>query len=1098
MIFLTIGVLYFISIVLLENFLWFDTDIRTVIFWVTVAIEASLFVKFILFPALQLFRLRKGLSEKEASIVLGTHFKDIDDRLLNIIQLSESKDSSELLQASIEQKSEHLIPIPFGKAVDYRKGLKYAIYTLIPMVLLIIFWVSGRINWFSQGYERVVNYNIAYEPPAPFYFRVLNDSLTAIENQEFSIEVTTIGDVLPDQVVLVGDGYEYIMQSIGIGVWEYHMQSPLVLSGGFRFKSGEVVSPLQNIEVLKAPRLISLSMIMDYPDYTGRADEVIKNNGNAEAPEGTKVRWVATTKNAALVELSDRDTVYRLDKSETDFILSKRLYKSWQYELITGSEELPNYERLQYEIRILKDRYPKINVEVLKDSSKTNNNYISVRYSDDYGVSELNLVYYDSNFPSVKKTESLAKNRSGYQDEIFQFPGQRKLKEGTNYQYYIEVKDNDGINGAKAAKSEVFSLYILNENNRLEENLEQQKKALNQLSNGLQKMNDGIKEIKSLAQEQKQKSFNNFNDKRKLQQTLRRQSAQQQMMKKFNKELENSLEKLNQDKEETSYEKMLKERLERHQKQLEKNERLMEELEKLAEKMSKEELSKKLDELSKQQQNSERSLEQVLELTKRYYVTAKSDKIQKELERVSEKQDSLSKLNKGKDEIDAQKKLNESFDNIKKGLEALEKENEGLKKPMELGLDKQLEDGIKMDQKQAKDELDKEAMENEEQTKGKQSAANKAQKKAGAKMKKLKEKMKESMQSQGSEGMQEDANMLRQILDNLVLFSFDQEALINEISVETETGAAFARRLREQNELRTLFKHVDDSLFALSLRRPEISDVINKEITEVYFNVDKALDRLSQNQIYQGVASQQYVLTAANNLADFLSNVLDNMQDSMGSGSGKSSEGFQLPDIIQSQQQLSKQMKEGKEKSNQGKPSEGKEGQGENGEENQSSKGGKNKGKEGKEGSRPGDGISEEMSEELFEMYKQQQQIREALENQLKDKEGSGIGANGKMLIRQMERIEQELLERGVTNRVLQQMNNLEHQLLKLENAIRQQGEKKERESTSSNISYQNPVNEITPKIKQYFDQLEILNRQVLPLRQIYKGKVNEYFGGRN
>ena len=45
------------------------------------------------------------------------------------------------------------------------------------------------------------------------------------------------------------------------------------------------------------------------------------------------------------------------------------------------------------------------------------------------------------------------------------------------------------------------------------------------------------------------------------------------------------------------------------------------------------------------------------------------------------------------------------------------------------------------------------------------------------KMKQMSNKMAQAMQASGGEQMQEDVEMLRQILDNLLLFSFDQEAL---------------------------------------------------------------------------------------------------------------------------------------------------------------------------------------------------------------------------------------------------------------------------------------------------------------------------------
>ena len=118
--------------------------------------------------------------------------------------------------------------------------------------------------------------------------------------------------------------------------------------------------------------------------------------------------------------------------------------------------------------------------------------------------------------------------------------------------------------------------------------------------------------------------------------------------------------------------------------------------------------------------------------------------------------------------------------------------------------------------------------------------------------------------SGGSDQLSEDAEMLRQILDNLVLFSFDQESLLNKFRDIDINSNEYGKRLREQSSLREHFEHIDDSLFALSLRQPKISENVNKQITEVFFNIDKSLAQLSENQIYQGVSAQQYTITATN------------------------------------------------------------------------------------------------------------------------------------------------------------------------------------------------------------------------------------------
>lgn len=74
----------------------------------------------------------------------------------------------------------------------------------------------------------------------------------------------------------------------------------------------------------------------------------------------------------------------------------------------------------------------------------------------------------------------------------------------------------------------------------------------------------------------------------------------------------------------------------------------------------------------------------------------------------------------------------------------------------------------------------------------------------------------------------------------------------------------------------------------------------------------------------------------------------------------------------------------------------------------------------------------------------------------------------------------------------------LQHQLLKLENATFQQGEDNKRKSRTNTEQFNNTALDRLEKAKQYFNTTEILNRQALPLQQVYKNKVKEYFNKTN
>lgn len=402
---------------------------------------------------------------------------------------------------------------------------------------------------------------------------------------------------------------------------------------------------------------------------------------------------------------------------------------------------------------------------------------------------------------------------------------------------------------------------------------------------------------------------------------------------------------------------------------------------------------------------------------------------------------------------------------------------------------------------------------NKEDSEKSGSNASKKQKSASEKMQQMSEDLRESSSmSGGGSTITEDAEMLRQILDNLITFSFKQESLFEQLESKDLDISYFSEVVKKQKELKDLFEHVDDSLFALSLRRAELSEFVNEQIGEVYYNMDKSVESIVEGRIYQGVSYQQYVLTAGNNLADFLADILDNMQQSMKAGSSSGGEGgdFQLPDIIKSQQQLGEKMgqmsgkgkpgKQGNQSEGEGKQGQ-KEGQGDQGSKSNGDKEGKEgkqgKSKENEEGNQKGDSNgmgSEDDLEEIYEIYKEQQRLRSQLEKQLQDMIRDSDKELARRIIRQMEAFENELLRSGVTEQTVNRMKNIQHQLMQLDNAALSQGKKEERESETNLNQFDNPITTKPELLKEQRNDIEILNRQALPLHQIFQEKVKQYF----
>ncbi|MFS4466220.1 hypothetical protein [Maribacter sp. 2210JD10-5] len=1120
LLFMTFGLLFFLMVMGVEYTLWLNGTGRLILLLLFIAVEGFLLFTYILTPLFYLFKIKNGIGPKDAAKLIGMHFPNVGDKLYNLLDLAENKEKSELLLASIEQRSEQLKPVPFTNAITYKHALSYMKYAVIPLILIGLLWISGNWNDFFGSYERVVNYDLAYEPPAPFQFELLSRDLNVIESEAFQVQVKTQGEIKPEEIYMLVDGREILLQYEN-GIHQYTLSPPLTTST-FSFKANDVQSREYTLNALKAPAIIDFELKLDYPSYLKKRSENLKSTGNAIIPEGTRVTWNILSENTEDIRLITKDTAISFEKEVKRFGLSKLVYSDLDYQLSTSNQNAKDYEKLDYQFKVIKDGYPTIKVNQIMDSLNPNVSYYSGEASDDYGLSKIDLVYYEQGKEEEKKTLNINTPKSGFTQFYYTYPSGLNIDSGKNYAFYFLVTDNDAIHNGKTVKSQVFNQTLLDDAQLKKRDLEAQESLINDLDKSLEKAKEQKDVLQEINQQQKEKNSLNFNDKNQIKDYLKKQERQEALMQKFSKELKDNLNKSEKD---DKLNQLLQERLERQELEAKKNQKLLEELNKIADKINKEELSKRLEELGKKQQNSERSLEQLLELTKRYYVTEKAAQLAQDLEKLAQEQDTLAEEESQKEQ---QKELNDAFEKLAEELESLKKDNADLKKPLQLKIDENKKEGVKSDQQEALEQLGKQTDDSEENdSKIDKNNAQKKQKAAAQKMKEMGEELSQSSAAGGSSSSTaEDAEMLRQILDNLIIFSFKQESLFDQLSNQEEQDVSqYSKTVRDQKELRNLFEHVDDSLFALSLRQAELSEFVNEQITEVYYNIDKSLDRMAEGQTYQSVSYQKYVLTASNSLADFLAEVMDNMNQSMQMGQGQGEgEGFQLPDIIKGQGDVGEKMgekgksgkqgqgekggEEGQGKQEGEKGQSGKNGQkGEQGEGGEQGKGGKGKGEgtekgEGQSGSGNANGgnqegrggMSESELQEIYEIYQQQQRIRQELEKQLENMINAGDKKLGEKLVRQMENFENDLLENGITQRTINKANTIQYELLKLENAALKQGKKSERESNTNQKDFNNPITTKPSLLENYRNEVEILNRQALPLRQNFQNKVKEYF----
>lgn len=1062
--FLFFGMLYLFITLFIEYFLWLEPLGRTVLFWVFIGIESLLLFRFILIPVFKLLGIRKGITDLEASRIIGTHFKEVDDKLLNVIQLKSTGLKNELLEASIEQKSKDLNPIHFRKAIVFKKNFAHLKYLVIPLLIWLIILITGNNSIFTQSLNRVVHHQTAFAPPAPFYFEVINDELKTVQEESFSLKFRTIGDVIPENMrVVYGDQSHYVTSGED-GITTFDFEFPLE-DISFYIEGNSVSSKEYVLSVIPAPKITNFRMKLKFPGYLNKPIDTIGNTGNAIIPVGTEVTWIVdseNTKSVDFVMVGEVDEPKKAKKEKMEgsagrFVISKNVRKNLSYEIRSSNDQLKDFETLRYQLDVVADEYPKIAVQSDMDSIKRGPIQFLGQLTDDYGISRLQIVAKDlsNNKQSIGR---IPIDRSDFEEFFYIFPEGILLEEGHNYEVYFEVFDNDAIKGPKKTISRSFSYKNRTQQEEEFEILKEQKEGIEEMQRTKESSEALEKSMEEFSKKLKNKENADWNDKKQLEDFLERQKQYQEMMDKNAEKMKDNLDEMNDEDDPALTEK--KEELKKRWDELsdyKEKEELIKELEALAEKLQKEDLLEKIDKLKEQSKQEKRTLERILELTKQFYVEKKSVQIMEKLKELSEEQMELS--NEDKNTKEDQEELNKKFDSIKKDFNDLREQNDELKNPLDIFESKPDEQLIDMDMKEAEESLEK--SENKEGAEGEKAKdkAKEKQKAAAKRMKELSQKMESGLMEMEMQGMEENIKDLQQILKNLLRFSLDQEELMLSFESVSSKNADFPEKLKGQIKLKENFEHIDDSLYALSLRMVKLTSKIQEDLSSAHYNLDKSLENIAENRIQQGMSNQQYTMTAANNLADLLSDMLQSMQNQKpGSGKGKGKEGeLSLPDVIQKQQGMMKKMKEGMDAQ-------------------------KGQGKNGKEA----------MSGEQFQMYQEQKLLKDELQKIL-DEEGGG-GQKGKSALSQMEELERILLEKGITDETLDRMQKLEHELLELENANMKRNKDTKREAETNDRENEFRDIQDLEGSKKFRNENENLRRKRLELSPEYKKRVKEYF----
>ena len=1064
----------FILMNLLEHQFFFGKAGRKTLFFSFVGVSAAALIYWVFMPLLHYFRLGKVISHERAAEIVGEHFTDVKDKLLNILQLkkqADSKPEAQLVFAGINQKTAEINPVPFRSAINLGQNKKYLRYALPPLLLLLVLLFAAP-SIIKDSTKRLINNNTEFKKDALFSFLIEKEDLTVIQFEDYLLEVKTEGQVVPNEVFINIDNYHYRLNKEESGNFTYKF-SNVQKDMDFTIFSSGIESKAYKLNVLKKPNILGFEIKLDYPNYTGRRDETISNIGDMVVPRGTNLDWVFNSANTDDIQISfsGKNTPIPTNRfSDELFTYKKKAMQDESYKVYVSNNALPNADSVAYTISVVPDLHPTIAVEEFKDSTDGKLLFFVGDASDDYGLLSLSFNYRlkkekggqgDLNTLKMRKPDG----RQTQYDHTWDL-AELELAPGDELTYFFEVFDNDGVMGSKSARTNVmtFAMPTIKEiEEKTEKNNDEIKKDLEEAIKENKKIREDMKELREKILQEKDMDWQT---RKELEKLLERQKQMEQQMQEAKEKFEENMK--NQD----EFEKPSEELMEKQEKVQELFEEvmdddmkeLMKQIEELLQELEKDEALEKMEEMEMSDEEMEMEMDRMLELLKQLEVEAEMEKAIEKLEELAEKQEELSeeteKEEKSQEELEKeQEEINEEFKELQEKMEEIEKKNEELERPNDMDDQKEEMEDIEEDLEESQDQLEKQ--DNQK--------ASDSQKKAAQKMKDMAAGMQQQMESGEMEQMEEDMEALRQLLENLLGMSFDQEALIDDIAESQINTPRYVDLVQGQYKLKDDFRLIQDSLQALSKRVFQIESFVTEKVTEIKSNMKDGLKELEERHKPQAATHQQYTMKNVNDLALMLSEVMNQMQQQMSS-------------MMQGSQMCNKPGGKGGKKPGKKPGDKMSKGQGELNKDM----------KEMMEGLKKGQGGS---SKKFAEMARRQAAMQKALRDLQKGKQEQGKGSEElQQIIDEMNKVETDLVNKKLTNEMMKRQEEILSRLLKAEKAEREREYDEKRKAETASTKERKMPPSLEEYIKKREAEIEMYKAVSPSLKPYYKYLVEEYF----
>ncbi len=1030
-----------------EIFFEFNSAVRTILFYCSIVTIAVLFILLVVLPLLKNYSFWLRPDYLDAAKKAGSYFPEIKDELFNALQLVTEHNphySSGLIDAAFERVYTKTKNYDFDSVIDFGSIKKFLRTAAIFLTATIILFAI--IPALSSASYRLINFNRNFVTPPKFVFIIQPGSKEVTKGDNIKIEIKTVGE-RPKEIYLLikhedeTEFTEKYLQADSSGVFKYEIVSVKNSFNYFATAEG-MKSDSYKISVINRPVITNLYLTITPPAYSRLPEQTQRDNGNINALPGSNVRIsITASRNITKSEIAFGDSTAKpMQTKGVKAFANFTVIKDNTYQiLITDAQGNSNVNPVSYSIKVLTDAFPAIEMvspaeasQNIKLGKETKISLVS-KISDDYGFSRMNLNYRLATSKYRKTSDAFTQvpitiSNTLKEDEVY-FVWDLEplvLAEGEILLYYLEVFDNDNVNGPKSAKTRQFTITVpsLDEifadadtkQQSTAKDLSQTLKEAEKLHDEFQKLRDDLKqnskEISWEEKERAEKASERFKElSKKIDDISRKFSEMKNDLANNNLLSEETLKKYNE----------LQELLD--QMSSEEMKDAFKRLQEALQSMMRDNVQMSLEDLKANEEYFKKSLERTVNLLKRIQVEQKVDELTKRAEEIARKtgelknktdQSNLSEKTKREGLAERQKDITNDLKNLKDEMKKLSEKMNGLTdmpqdelNKLQHEFDKQNNENISSQAEQnLKQPQKNSALQNQQQlSQNMQSMAKQFQ------------NLQSSMQQMNQ--MKSFYNMMK-ILNDLITLSKDQENLKNKTDQLNPYSSELAENTREQNEIIDNLNKVMQNLSALSQKTFAITPEMGRALGKALSEMQQSITAMQNQNSPLAAQKQTGSMSDLNEAAQLVKGGLDLMMNG-GQAGGMMSMMQQLQMLAQQQMDLNKLT----QMMNQGQ-------------------------------------LSQEMLAQMQRLAQQQESIRKSLEELNKEAREAGqskrLAANLEKILNEMKEVVTNLQSEKVNDDLVKQQERILSKLLDAQKSINERDYEEQRKSTTGkNIDRSSP-----------------------------------------